>query len=367
MSRQDDSTTPLSVALCVEGEALARLGPVLSHLVVGLVEQAVSLRLVSSDPKAQRLKLGPVQTLIHPKIAWPFTEQRIDFVLSELQGSTPTVTHAIAHESYRKAWAVADAFDTDLVITVTSIRDIEHLADYEIGRPQRFVALSEPLGALLRDPLKIPQDRVVCVRPGVNAKGRVSCFQKEGRSATVMCTAPLEKQTGVDLLIEAVYQLKREERDLMLFLLGRGRRESWLRKLVLDRGLASSVTFANPQGDIADVMEGADLFVHLPEEAALTIDGLRSMGAGMAVVAFEDAVCDHFHHERTALVCRERTADALAKAMRRLIDDHAMAKALANRSIEYVQSHHSMSGMAEATATIYRQLALNRATFSLKE
>jgi len=365
--QQDENKTPLNVALCVEGEALDRLGAVLSHLVVGLVDQAIPLRLVSSDEKARRLKLGPVQALIHPKIAWPFTEQRIDFMLSELQGNAPTVTHAMARESYRKAWAIAEAFDTDLVLTVTSLADTAHLAEFEISRPQRFVAMSEPLAATLRDSLKIPQDRVACVRPGVTAKDGASCFQDDARSATAICTAPLEKHTGIDLLIEAVFRLKREERNIMLFLLGQGRHESRLRKLVRDRELSSSVTFANPQGDIADVMESADIFVHLPDESALAIDGLRGMGAGMAVIGFEDAVSDCFQHEQTALVCPERSPDALVAALRRLIDDHPFAKALGDRGVEYARTHHSMSGMAEATATIYRQLALNRATFSLKE
>ena len=58
---------------------------------------------------------------------------------------------------------------------------------------------------------------------------------------------------------------------------------------------------------------------------------------------------------------------AIADALERVLTDRAHARTVASSAMEYVRTHHSMSAMAECTAATYRQLALSRSTFSIKE
>jgi glycosyltransferase involved in cell wall biosynthesis len=171
----------------------------------------------------------------------------------------------------------------------------------------------------------------------------------------------------VDQLIEAVDLLRARSLDMLVFLLGRGRYEAPLRRLVQERGLSAKVIFAPPQGDLTSALESADLFVRPTVDAAFQVDTLQAMGAGAAVVTCQSSVCDFLRHGETAALCTQPTAESLADIIGQLATDRAVARQMATAGVEHVRTHHAVSVMAERTAAAYRKLALARATFPIKE
>jgi glycosyltransferase involved in cell wall biosynthesis len=291
--------------------------------------------------------------------------------------------HALSGASYRVAGAVAEAFDADLVLQVTSLADCDAIGSSmwdRLSPPQaepndklespphiRFLVFTQPLLTVLEEQLKIPVERVDLVRPGVLASQNVACFADPERTVTILCTSALERGSGVDSLIGAVDILRNRGCDLLLFLLGRGRQEPSLRSMVHDRRLSSCVTMARPAGDLARAMHGADIFVRPSVDTAFSDDGLLAMGAGMAVVTLPSSVCDYYRGNETAVVCDKPTAESLAGVIEGLLNDRAEARRIAAAGMEYVRAHHAVSSMAQHTADAYRKLALARATFPIRE
>ena len=357
---------PVRVALCVDPDALDRLGRVLRHLCVGMVDQAVQLRLVSSDPSVASLTLGPVQTVIHRPVVWPVAQRRFAELSAALAAQPPTVVHAFSRASYKLAEMLALRFDADLVVQVTSLADGEHLRRFDTNRIRAFIAPSEPLSVFLTDQLQIEADRIELIRPGIRAAPAISSFADEHEAVTLLCTSPFRPDSGVDRLIEAAAMVHRAGHEFLLFLLGQGNQESALRRLVRARKLHSQVTFARPMGDPASAMQGADVFVRPSADTALVDDTLQAMANGVAVVAAYSPVCDHLRPEETAVVCESATPAALAGAIERFLVDRMFAQSIAGGALEYVRTQHSVSRMAEAAAAVYRKLTLARATFSLR-
>lgn len=376
----------VSAVLCVDSEALGRFGRVLRHLCVGLVDQAVSVRLLSSDPRVESLALGPIQSLIHPPVAWPAAGRRMGRLLDTLAGQPPTVVHAMSQGSYRLAAGVAEAFDSDLVLGVTSLADCDrvtphlsppktHASDPADSAGERrgagghvhFHAFNEPLAKVLETQLKIARERIEIIRPGIPVAPRAACFAEPGRVATVLCTSAFERDSGVDRLISAVGLLVQRGHTLQLFLMGEGEMEPALRRLVRTRGLSSSVTFAPLLSDLTAAMHSADVFVRPSSDSQFTADGLLAMGAGLAVVTDPSAFLDHIRAGETAMVCAHPTAESLAETIERALNHRQEAIELASAAMEYVSEHHAMSTMAERTAAAYRRLALTRATFAIRE
>ncbi len=364
-----ESTRPptVSAALCVDSEALNRFGRVLRHLCVGLVDQAVSVRLLSSDARVGSLALGPVQSHIHQRIAWPSARRRVERLLDVLSAQPPTVVHALAQESYPLALAVAEEFDADLVIGISSLTDCDRVAQMGLDRHVRFHAFSEPLATLLETQLKIAREQIEVIRPGIPVAQHAACFAEPGRVPTVLCTSPFTRDSGVDRLIAAVSLLVQKGHSLQVFLLGEGDHEAALRRLVRNRNLSSSVTFGPLLNDLSAAMQCADLFVRPSADSQFTAEGLLAMGAGMVVVADPSSVCDHIRPGETAMVCAYPTAESLAATIDGVLHHREEAKALAASAMEFVRQHHAMSLMAERTAAAYRQLALAGTTFSIRE
>jgi glycosyltransferase involved in cell wall biosynthesis len=358
---------PVAAALCVDREAFERFGRVLRHLLVGLVDQAITLRLLSSDPRIETLTLGPVQTVVHPRLAWPTAGRRIERLLDVVSHPPPTVVHAMSKASYRVAGAVAAALDTDLVLGVTSLADCDAIADLEKSRVGRFVAFSRPLQKVLEEQWKVPPDRIDLIRPGTRVSQHLACFADSQRVVTLLCLSPLERGSGTDRLVEAVHVLRHRGHSLMLFLLGRGRQEAALRRLIRERRLSACVTLAYPAGDCAQALHSADIFVCPAGERTFSEDILQAMAAGTAVVTAPDPIADYLRPNETAVICEKPKAESLASAIEQLLSDREQARRIATAGREHVRAHHAVSTMAERIAGAYRKLALARATFPLKE
>jgi glycosyltransferase involved in cell wall biosynthesis len=357
----------VSATLCVDGGALDRFGRVLQHLCVGLVDQAVTVRFLSSDARVRSLALGPIQSLVHSRIAWPAAGRRIERLLDTLSAQPPTVVHAMSQGSYRLASAIAKAFDADLVLGVTSLGDCDRIVSLSVGKHVRFHAFSEPLATVLEAQLKIVREQIEVIRPGIPLAPSAACFAEPGRAATILCTSAFERDSGVDRLIAAVSILGQHGHTLQVFLLGEGCSESALRRLVRTRNLSSSVTFAPSLNDLTAAMQSADIFVRPSADSEFTADGLLAMGAGLVVVTDPSLLCDHIRPGETAEVCVQPTAESLAATIDGVLNHRQEAIGLATAAMEYVREHHAVSTMAERTAAAYRQLALTRTTFAIRE
>ncbi len=357
----------VNAALCVDGSALNRFGRVLRHFCVGLVDQAVSVRLVSPDARVKSLAVGPIQALVHQPIAWPAAGRRTERLLEGLAAQPPTVVHGMSQESYHAAGSVADAFDADLVLGVTSQADCERIPPLATGKHVRFHAFSAPLAALLETQFKIAREQIEVIRPGCPVASRAACFAQPGRVATLLCTSGFERESGVDRLIAAVGLLVQRGYGLQVFLLGEGTMESALRRSVRTRQLSSFVTFAAPMSDLTAAMQSADIFIRPSADTHFTSDGLLAMGAGLAVVTDPSSICDHVRPGETAIVCARPTAESLAETIEGVLNHRQETIGLATSAIAYVREHHAMSAMAERTAAAYRRLALTHSTFAIRE
>jgi len=357
----------INAALCIDGDAIDRFGSAMRHLVVGLVDQAVNVRLISDDPRVEQFQLGPVQTVRHPPLTWPLASRRLDDLLEALSSEAPTVVHALSAGSYRLGQTIASTFECDFVAQVSSLEDCEAAVRLDPASVGRFIAVSEPLWAALEARIVGPAQQTELVRPGVRAATEICCFDDAERIVTLVCTTPLVADGGIDKTLVAVSRLVTHGHDILLFLLGKGPQESSLRRLVRDRKLDAHVTFVHPGGDISQAIASADIYLNPREETAFHVDGLFAIGAGVCVVTMHSQVADHFRHGETAVVLHSVSADSLADALEGILADTAGARRLAQSGCDYVRQHHAMSAMADRTVAVYRQLVLNQATFSIKK
>lgn len=361
------ATPPLRVAFCADADAIDRFRGLMRHMVVGLVDQAVHLQLVSADARVESLCLGPVRAFVHERMAWPFARRRVAHLIEEISTQRPTVVHAFGRGSYGVAREMADAFDAELILTVTSLADCKALGKVGARGAQRIFACSAPLVRVVVDQLRAPADKVSLIRPGVQVMEQAACFAKAGRIPAILCTSPLTRKSGVDDLLEAVDMLRARDHELMLFLLGRGSYERAIRQQIHKRRLSSVVTLAHPSGDLTGALRNADIFVLPSETPLLSADTLQAMGAGVAVVAYPNTVSDYLRAGETAVVCEQPSVEVLANAIEGLLRDRDEAQAMAKRGMTHVRTHHTVSEETQRMADVYRELALSRKTIPLGE
>lgn len=363
---EDRADQPIDVAVCVDHDALMRLRPVIRHLCVGLVDFSARIRLLASSPEAASLaSLGPIQLLTHEELVWPFRRQRFRKILDFLSPKPPSIIYAISSGAYGLGVRLAEAFDVDLVVQVTSSRDVDALDGLPPGGVAHFVAASEPLLDLIQQRNGTVEQKATLIRPGVIRGRELTCFTEENRIPSMVCTAALDAGNRIEMIIAAAEIIRDHGHPLASFFLGDGGREAALRKLVRERKLSANITFARPTADPMEILRGSDIFLLSPGEEDISARPLQAMASGTAVVAFEGGVADYLHENQTAVICGERSAAALAEGIEALLLDHEFARRLATEAREYVTRHHPMSAMAEQTISVLRQVVLRRQTFRL--
>ncbi len=358
---------PVDVALCIGGEVYARLWEVVRHLCVGLVDLNARVRLLSSSSEIEELTLGPIQTIVHQDLSWPLRRRRIGQVIEVLGARSPTVVHAISHQCFSLAQAVAQAFDVDLVLEVTGAVDLRALKQLDGRSATHVIAASRPLLEEVSRLGLVPADAATLVRPGVLRSSEPSCFSRADRVPSLLCTSALNEHSAVGHLVQGLRILKERGHEPLLFLLGSGHAEAELRKLTHTCGVSAQVTFAQPKAERSRVMSGADIFVQPAPERAISINSLLAMASGTAVVVCAGGVADHCLDGHTAVVCPNNSPKSLADGIEGLLVDHEYARKLASAGLDYMKEHHSVATMAERCMLLYQKLGLRRRTFALDE
>ncbi len=356
----------IEVVICVGSGAFARLRPVIRHLCVGLIDHGVRLRLITTSPEAESLvSLGPLEVFLHRDLGWPLHKLRVRQLIDALSPRPPMVIHAISSGSYQLSAELAAAFDTDVVAQVTGARDVDLLHLVPTPQLAHIIGASEPLLGMVRQRGALSSIDNSLVRPGVLRGSELTCFRDSEATPSLVCTANFDDRSGVDVVLEAAALIRDRGLALLTFLLGTGNREPALRRIVRARNLASEITFARPSGDMTEVLRGADMYVLPPGDEDIFARPLQAMASGTAVICFSGGMADCFHSEDTAIVCADRSAEALADALERLLRDHALAQRVADSARAYVKEHHQMSTMAELTVRVLERVALRRKTFRI--
>ena len=351
------SVEPADVLMCIDAAALARLRATLRHLVVGLVDHPVRLRLLSASRDVEALCLGPVQAIQHPPIRWPFRSGRASQIAESLEEDPPKVVHAASAESYALTTRLAKALDARLAVDVSSMEDCRLVRRLASGRPMQVITFSEPLSQLLRRRSGIPEDSIDLIRPGVIAGNEPACFSDAQRTPTLMCAMPFTRESQVHDLVSALAILRDRGAPFIAFILGEGSREFALRRMVRRKKLNAQVTLANLREGIGDTMSSADLFVVPASMEYVSIRLLQALAVGVLIVARPSPINDALRDGETAMLCPEGSPEALADCLERAINDRDASMRIARGGMEYVRAHHTVSDMAQRTADVYRRLA----------
>jgi glycosyltransferase involved in cell wall biosynthesis len=168
----------------------------------------------------------------------------------------------------------------------------------------------------------------------------------------------LRGDKGPDVFLDACASLTAQRPDLHCLLAGDG----WMRKdleamhaAMANRDRIHILGFRRDIPDLLADMNVAVLSARIPEgvpQALLQAHSARVPVVASAVGGIEEVA----RHDETALTVPPGDAAALAAAIGRLLDDRALAAALAERGHRLVVDNYSLDWMLNRMARLYREL-----------
>ncbi len=145
--------------------------------------------------------------------------------------------------------------------------------------------------------------------------------------------------------------------DATLLLVGDGPLRGDVEAMARETGVADRVVLAGARADARALLGAADVAVLASASEGLPLAALEAMAAGTPLAATAvRGVRELLDDGETALLVPAGDADALAGAVRRLLEDAELRGALAARGLEEA-ARHTEDAMVEAYGRTYRRLA----------
>jgi colanic acid/amylovoran biosynthesis glycosyltransferase len=265
----------------------------------------------------------------------------------DLRALNPLLVHAHFGRGGALALPIARALGVPLVVTFhggDATKDkhyqrrlVPTIYQQRTAALQRDAALFICVSDFIRDRLLargFPADKLLVHHYGVEFDDGEDMKRPNSAGPYFLFAGRFVEKKGIPVLIEAMRRLDREGKNVQLMLIGDGPIAGELQCVAAD---LRNVSFPGwlPNRELRGWMRGA-LAVCVPSVEAASGDAeglpnvvIEAMAAGVPVVATHHAgIGEAVEHDRTGLLVPPGDATALTAALRRLVDNHDIARAM---------------------------------------
>ncbi len=178
------------------------------------------------------------------------------------------------------------------------------------------------------------------------------------RTRVIGCVARLDPVKGHDVLINAAALVLKHLPDAVLVLVGDGPRRAGLEAQVRTLGIERSVRFLGARQDVSRVLPAFDVFClasSLREGCPLAV--LEAMSARLPVVASRiGGIPEEVEEGKTGLLAPPGDAEALASALRRLLENPGEATEMGRQGRERYERLFSPKALIGQLDNLYQEL-----------
>ena len=251
-------------------------------------------------------------------------------------------------------------------------RNVVNRLIYQSSVVDRFVAVSDRVGAVLRD-FGVGSERIRVVKSAVDG----SAFQNRDRGACrhrllaefgipvnsvlIGAVGHLTPQKDHKTLVESLRILWEREIDFHCLVAGAGNLKQDVERQVERSGLGSRVTLLGFRRDIPELLAGLDIFVMPSAMEGLGTAVQEACHAGICVVATSaGGIPEIISHEETGLLSRPGDPASLAANLCRAISDVNLRDRLAACARQSVAARFPFGKFIEDSFAIYREVQTKR-------
>jgi glycosyltransferase involved in cell wall biosynthesis len=224
----------------------------------------------------------------------------------------------------------------------------------------RYIAVSSGVAERLVRKLGVPAEKTVVIPNAVDVERFSNVTAAElrrnlaGDAHLVLSLARLHEQKGLDVLLRAAVELP----DARFVLAGEGPERGRLERLARQLGIAERVVLLGTRRDTPELLAACDVLALPSRYEGLPLVLLEAMAAGVPLVASNiPGVDELIVSGENGLLVEPGDPGALAREIRRLLDDRELRRQLALRARATVEQRYAAAAIAERVMSEYDALA----------
>jgi glycosyltransferase involved in cell wall biosynthesis len=226
----------------------------------------------------------------------------------------------------------------------------------------RVIAISEAVAAHLKKDFLVDEKKITVVYNGIDTEKYAQYSRENGSAQKQVPSGPvigiiarLSDVKGHMYLIGAMKIVLKRFPQARLLIIGEGKMEKELKRLVEDLGLSANVSFLPEVADTPAALASMDVFVMPSLHEGLGLALMEAMAAGCAVIGSDvGGIVNLIRHRQNGLLVRPADVPGLAAAIEELLGSETMRKELGMQAHEFIMREFSQEKMVVATEGVYR-------------
>ena len=248
-------------------------------------------------------------------------------------------------------------FRRNTVIKLANRRAMRHA--------QRVITISEALNRFVREVEGIEAEKVITVHYGMAPPDFPINARDDGRQRfgfgdgipVIGYFGRLIEQKGVDTLLRAFEQVRREVPAAVLLIVGDGDQRGGLEDLAQSLKVEDAVTFAGWVPQAFNLMPACDLIVMPSRWEGFGLVALEVMSAARPLIASRvSALPEIVVDGETGLLTQPDDPAELAKAITSVLTDHDLAVKLGQAGYRRLVDSFSIDKMIQGTMAVYEEV-----------
>lgn len=341
----------------IDSRACGDYASYIRRILVGLSGTAHASALVCPSIVNSASMLCPsVERIDHPALRLPiFFQQNRRILLERLARFKPTVIHAFYPGFAQPILANWLSHQLEIPYVLTFHRPAARWQrfEYPICQAAAMIAPSGPIAEQLAARWPALAERIERVHVGSFVEDTCRCFADDSRVPSLLAVGPLDSAERFEPLLKAVRHLVQEGTELMVVMIGSGRGEKHIRRLIRTQGLTGAVTVVPPMQPMRSILAGADIYLHLADTGLYDARLTEAMAVGLAVVGTPEAGSGLLVNGETAAFWDAADEHDIYACLKKCLGQRNETRQLALNGQARLRRHNSVSGMVDRLMQIY--------------
>ncbi|MBI2121761.1 MAG: glycosyltransferase family 4 protein [Candidatus Sungbacteria bacterium] len=196
-----------------------------------------------------------------------------------------------------------------------------------------------------------------------NFQSPISNFQKNLKQKIIITTSRLVYKNGIDTLIKAVAEVKKEIPDIQCHIIGDGPERTSYQLLVTSNRLETNVKFFGsvPHDEISKYLHGADVFVRPSRSEGMGNSFVEALAAGLPIIGTPvGGITDIIEDGKTGFFAKPDDADDLAQKIIYVLRHPEDAKQTIEGGRKMVEESFSWDKIAASYGEIFSRFVQHR-------
>ncbi len=232
-------------------------------------------------------------------------------------------------------------------------------------RVDKIICISKYIKTVIEKDKRIDNKKLVEIHSGVELLGNdldISYLESEfpvKKNITkfgMLSALKIDEHKDLLTLFRTIQLLKTQSTDFIFFLVGTGKDEKKLMKIINKMGISEHIIFTGFRNDIGELLNYLDIYVHSVHNEGLGTSIIEAMSAGLPVIAANvGGIPELIENNVNGYLVPASSPEKLSERMALLMSDKGLREKFSKKNMEKAKEF-SMEKMAKRNYQLYKEL-----------